>query len=81
MKPINLNADMLEVFRRLGKEKVVSPIYTYLCDQCGKCFDRIQTLRESVKTQFCEECGEQLEREVEKPGKFVRGAGSWSTPA
>lgn len=57
------------------------PIYVFHCEDCDEDFEVIRSVREADAPAFCEDCGEQCDRIVEKPGKFVRGKGNWSTPA
>lgn len=82
MTEIHLNADIREVCRRLDeRKKKMSPIYSYACVECGHTQDVIRNVRDLDKELFCEECENQMKHVPEVPSRFVRGSGSWSSPA
>lgn len=57
------------------------PIFTYHCDDCDENTELLMKIQDADKTYFCETCGSQLEKVVDIPSRFVRGSGSWSSPA
>lgn len=57
------------------------PIYTFFCSDCDETVDLVLRVRELDKPHFCEECGDQMQHTPEVPAQFVRGSGSWSSPA
>lgn len=59
----------------------MSPIFVYWCEECEQSIERIRKIAEAGNPVFCDDCGEQCKQEVAKPAKFVRGSGSWSSPA
>jgi len=59
----------------------MSPIFVYACSKCKKEFEELRRIAEADDPAFCPDCGRQCKQTVAKPGRFVRGAGSWSSPA
>ena len=59
----------------------MSPIFSFTCPNCNKEVDRlILKITKTRAPQFCD-CGHQMDRVPEVPGRFIRGSGGWSSPA
>lgn len=60
----------------------MSPIFVYICPnkKCGYEQEEIRKIAEAADPAWCEKCGWQMEQTPAVPGKFVRGAGGWSSP-
>lgn len=81
MIPVNTDADMMSVLKRLGKEKRM-PVYIYRCLECKKSRkELVRALSEMEDPVWCEKCGGQMEQTPAPVAKFVRGSGGWSSPA
>ena len=57
------------------------PIYVYECPDCGTQEDRMRRIKDLNTPVWCGECGSELNLVPSSPAPFIRGSGSWSSPA
>jgi putative FmdB family regulatory protein len=53
------------------------PIYQYRCRSCGYIFDRLKSM-DATGMEKCATCGEQADKIMSRPARFVRGPG-WAS--